>query len=231
MKPIISLKMPENLRNALKDEDFRVFYAESADEIEIYLSGVVGDEYTDSDAATISRILRSNRGKPVTMRVNSFGGLAFDGVAIYNAIAEHDGPTKGIIESVAASAASLAVLGADEVLMQENATYHIHEGLAFAFGHIADLQETIGWLEAVNAAYARTYAAQTGHSVKAMRDAMLGANGDGTKYTADEALANGFVKAILPLKKKTGTKADTSERDMRAMARHRIQQHHLTRHR
>lgn len=231
MKPIISLKMPENLRNALKDEDFRVFYAESADEIEIYLSGVVGDEYTDSDAATISRILRSNRGKPVTMRVNSFGGLAFDGLAIYNAIAEHDGPTTGIIEAVAASAASLAVLGADKVMMQENATYHIHEGLAFAFGHVAELQETIGWLESFNEAAAKTYAAQTGQPVKAMRSALLGANGDGTKYTAEEALAQGFIDEIVPLKKKAATKANTSERDMRAMARHRIQQHHLTRHR
>ena len=203
MKAKIDIFTPKSIKNGAKNDDFRVFVNETADQIEIMLYGTIGDAYDQADAATVTRMLSANKNKPVTMRVNSFGGLAFDGLAIYNALADHSGPTVGIIESVAASAASLAVLGADRVQMQANAVYHIHEGIAGNIGHIADLQETIDWLKAFNAAAVATYAAKTGKSVEVMAAALLGANGDGTRYTAEEALAFGFVDEVLPMAKRT----------------------------
>ena len=110
MRQKIDLFTPKSIKNSTKNDDFAVFYAQNSDGIEVFLYGVVGDEYTQTDAGSIARVLSANRNAPVTMRVNSFGGLAFDGMAIYNALADHAGPTVGIIESVAASAASLAVL-------------------------------------------------------------------------------------------------------------------------
>ena len=201
MRRKIDLFTPKNIKNTAKSDDFRVFWAESDGGIEIFLYGVIGDEYTETDAGSVSKILSANKSKPVTMRVNSFGGLAFDGLAIYNALADHPAPTRGIIESVAASAASLAVLGADKVLMQSNAIFHIHEGLAMGYGHIADLRETIDWLEKFNAAAVATYAAKTGKSEEELAAALLGPNGDGTKYTATEALEMGFVDEILQPRK------------------------------
>ena len=203
MKRKIDLFTPKSIKNAAKNDDFRVFWAESDAGIEVLLFGTVGDDYTETDAGSIQRILSANRNKPVTMRVNSFGGLAFDGLAIYNALADHPAPTRGIIESVAASAASLAVLGADRVLMQANAIFHILEGLAAGVGHIADLRETIDWLEKFNAAAVATYAAKTGKLEEELAAALLGANGDGTKYTAAEALQMGFIDEILQ-NRKTG---------------------------
>ena len=110
MKAKIDIFTPKSIKNGAKNDDFRVFVNETADQIEIMLYGTIGDAYDQADAATVTRMLSANKNKPVTMRVNSFGGLAFDGLAIYNALADHSGPTVGIIESVAASAASLAVL-------------------------------------------------------------------------------------------------------------------------
>jgi ATP-dependent protease ClpP protease subunit len=156
------------------------------------------------------------------MRVNSFGGLAFDGLAIYNALADHSGPTVGVIESVAASAASLAVLGADKVQMQANAVYHIHEGIAGSIGHIADLQEAIEWLQAFNAAAVATYAAKTGKSEDVLAAALLGANGDGTRYTAAEALAFGFVDEVLPVGKKAAKSTARNDRSGELAARARL---------
>lgn len=190
-----------------------MFWNESDSGIEVFLYGVVGDEYTESDAASISRLLAKNRNKPVTMRVNSFGGLAFDGLAIYNALADHPSPTVGIIESVAASAASLAVIGADKVQMYDNAVYHIHEGIGFGYGHIADLQDTIDWLKEFNAAAVKTYSAKTGKDAKDIEAALLG-DGDGTKYNAQAAKEFGFVDEIVSAgdkKKTTG-----AEKNMKA---------------
>lgn len=223
MSPLLSLKVPEKLRNALKDETFHVYFNEKQEEIEIMLTGIVGDDWTESDAASIAGKLSANRGKPVHMRVNSFGGLAFDGLAIHNALAMHDGPTRATIEGVAASAASLAAIGADRVSIHENATYHIHEGLAFGFGHIADLRETINWLVAFNEAAVATYAAKTGGTLADMRAALLGTNGDGTIYSAAAAKEEGFVDEVIPLKKKSANASD--EQRLQAMLNYRIAAH------
>ncbi len=219
MKRKIDLFTPKSIKNAAKNDDFRVFWAESDAGIEVLLFGTVGDDYTETDAGSIQRILSANRNKPVTMRVNSFGGLAFDGLAIYNALADHPAPTRGIIESVAASAASLAVLGADRVLMQANAIFHIHEGLAAGVGHIADLRETIDWLEKFNAAAVATYAAKTGKPEEELAQALLGANGDGTKYTAAEALQMGFIDEILQPRKTGKNTAKNRAAELAARAK------------
>lgn len=228
MRQKITLSLPKSIENAVKDENFRVFYNESADEIELFLYGIVGDEYTESDAVSIAKVLALNRDKPVTMRINSFGGLAYDGLAIHNAIADHKGQTTAIIESVAASAASLAAIGADRVKMYANATYQIHEGIGFAYGHIAEIRETLDWLEHFNDAAAKTYAAKTGKSVAAMKTALLGANGDGTKYNATQALEMGFIDEIVSAGsgKKTADKNDTKQ--LQAMLNYRISKSALT---
>lgn len=222
MRPKIDIFTPKSIKNAARHDDFRVFWAESDAGIEVFLYGVVGDDYTETDAGSIARVLSANKNKPVTMRVNSFGGLAFDGLAIYNALADHSGPTTGVIESVAASAASLAVLGADRVQMQANAVYHIHEGIAGAVGHIADLQETIDWLKAFNAAAVATYAAKTGKSEEVLASALLGSNGDGTRYSAAEALAFGFVDEVLPVGKKPAKTTARNDRSGELAARARL---------
>ncbi len=222
MRSKITLSLPKSIENAVKDENFRVFYNDSAEELELFLYGVVGDEYTESDAGSIAKVLSSNRNKPVTMRINSFGGLAYDGLAIHNAIADHKGPTTAIIESVAASAASLAAIGADSVKMYSNATYHIHEGIGFAYGHIAEIKETIDWLENFNEAAVKTYAAKTGKTEKVMAAALLGANGDGTKYNAQQALEMGFIDDIVEAgsSKKPKQKNDTAK--LQSMLNYRI---------
>jgi ATP-dependent protease ClpP protease subunit len=228
MRKIINLNCPEHVINSVKDENFRVIYSETPQGLEIFLTGIVGDEYTQSDSASISKVLSANKGKPVTMRVNSPGGLAFDGLAIHNALAAHDGPTTGIIESLAASAASLAVLGCDTVKMYSNATYHIHEGLSFAYGHIAELQDSIEWLQSFNAAAVNTYSAKTIQDEKAMAKALLGDKGDGTKYSAEQAKAAGFVDEIIPIGNNKSKPKNEDTHKMQAMLNYRILKHRLT---
>ena len=228
MKHKITLSLPKSIENAVKDENFRVFWNDSGDDLEIFLYGVVGDEYTESDAGSISKILSKDRNKPVTMRINSFGGLAYDGLAIHNAIADHKGPTTAIIESVAASAASLAAIGADSVKMYNNATYHIHEGIGFAYGHIAEIKETIDWLENFNEAAVKTYAAKTGKSEKVMAAALLGANGDGTKYNAHQAFEMGFIDEIIEAGSSKKPKPKNETATLQNMLNYRIAKTALT---
>jgi len=205
----ITLELPKRIRNHVSDQKFKVLWNAKPDELELFLYGMVGDEYEETDAASISRLLSKHRGKPVTMRINSEGGLAYDGLAIFNALAGHDAPTTAIVESLAASAASLAAVGANTVKMHANATFMIHEGLAIAMGHAAEIRDTLEWLESFNASAAETYSARSTMTVEETRAALLGPNGDGTKYTAAEAKAVGFVDEVieLPAKKKAAARA------------------------
>lgn len=228
MRQIIKLNVPESIKNAVKDEQFRVFYNATAKDVEIFLTGEVGDEYTQSDSASIAKLLSMNRGKAVTMRVNSGGGLAFDGLAIYNALTAHDAPTTGIVEGLAASAASLAVIGCDTVKMYANASYHIHEGMAFAFGHIADLRDSIEWLEQFNAAAVDTYAAKCGKPHEYIAAALLGEGGDGTKYTAEQAKEIGFIDEVLPIGGKKSKAQNEDRKRLQSMLNFRIAKHRLT---
>jgi ATP-dependent protease ClpP protease subunit len=86
-------------------------------------------------------------------------------------------------------------------------------------GHIADLRETIDWLEKFNAAAVATYAAKTGKPEEELAAALLGPNGDGTKYTAAQALEMGFVDEILQPRKTSKTPAKNRVAELAARAK------------
>lgn len=173
---------------------------------EIVLYGEVGNPYDNMDAASVGSFLRSNRGAPVVVRINSFGGSAYDGITIRNALAQHDGKTTSIIEGIAGSAASIIAIGAQRVKMLENASYFIHRASVLAAGNTDVMQEAATWLAQLDEAIARTYKAKTGRSMEKIRDWMRG-RVDGTNFSASEALAEKFIDEVVPLKAMAPAKA------------------------
>lgn len=188
--------MPSRIRNAVSDPQWKIFTNVTADSVDIRLDGVVGDEYTQSDSASIRGILRANKGKLATLRVASGGGLAFDGINIHNAMAEHDGPTVGIVESLAASAAAVAVLGAKTVKMNANATFMVHESIGAVAGHAWEIRELLQWMDRLDNAIGDTIADKTGIPRDIVAQHLKG-NGDGTVFTAQEAMQAGYVHEII----------------------------------
>lgn len=189
------------LRASFHDETWNVLYNVTDDAVDIFLHGIVGDEYNQTDSLSISRILTENRGKSVNLRVNSPGGLAYDGVAIYNAIDQHDGPTTGTIEGLAGSAASLAVIACDTVRCHASAAFHPHYSLVMAFGHQADIREALAIQEVLDTELEQVYAEASGRSIEQVKADLMGANGDGTRFTPAEALAAGYVDEVIPHRK------------------------------
>lgn len=210
MKHILNA-VPERIRNAFTDTTLVLQTKATDDSIEIRLDGVVGDEYTQSDAASIRNILQQHKGKTAVLRVASGGGLAFDGINIHNALAEHDGPTLGIVESLAASAAAVAVLGAQKIQMQANASFMIHESIGMAQGHAWEIRELLQWMDRLDTAIAETIADRRGIDMETVVKQLKG-NGDGTVFTAQEALDAGYIDEIIG-KKTTAKKATRNEID------------------
>lgn len=171
---------------------------------EILMYGTVGWEITAAE--TIAK-LADMRGD-VTVRVNSYGGDSFEGVAVKNALRAHDGQVTVVVDGVAASAASvIAVCGADRVVMRPGAELMIHDAWTFTDGNAADLTKVAADLERTSQGMAELYAEKAGGDAERWRDMMRAE----TWFSAQEAVDAGLADAVedgrtaeMPVLAKTG---------------------------
>ena len=98
----------------------------------------------------------------ITLRVNSPGGNVYDALAIYNMLKAHPARVTARVDGIAASAASLVVMAADEIVMPENSFLLIHEPRMLAFGAAADLLAAAADLETIARTFAAAYAGRSG---------------------------------------------------------------------
>ena len=153
----------------------------------IDLFGVVGEDFSPT---TVRASLPSS-GEDVTVSINSGGGVAVDGSAIYNLLAQHRGTVAVEVIGIAASAASLIAMAGDTITMFDGSIMMIHDPLQVTVGNSDDHSKTIEQLEAHALAYAKVYAKRAGISEQTARAAMKAE----LWFTADEAVAAGFATA------------------------------------
>lgn len=163
---------------------------------EIVLSGTVGDLYFQ-DCFTASDVIvalaQVGDASDVTIRLNSGGGIATEGSAIHSAIARHSGRKTIIVEGIAASAASVIAMAADDLVMSLGAVMMIHDPSGFTFGTVKDHELQIDTLTAIGQAMASIYAKKSGRTQAQCRADMEAE----TWLTADEAVANGYADRAL----------------------------------
>jgi len=157
---------------------------------DIVLHGFVGDSYMD-EGFTAKQVLSALAGTPgdVTIRLNSGGGFATDGAAIYAAIKAHAGHVTMRVEGIAASAASLIAMAGDEVIMADGAMMMVHDPSGLTIGTASDHRQAAGALDKLGESYASVYASRSGLSEARVRELMLAE----TWMTASEAVGLGFA--------------------------------------
>jgi ATP-dependent protease ClpP protease subunit len=153
------------------------------------MAGGYEDEFS---AREVIEALAQFAGGPVTVRINSIGGDAYEGAAIRAALAGHDGPVTVIIEGIAASAASLICCGAGRVEIAADASVMIHDPRAMAIGDSAEIGAAAATLDQVGALFAPIYAARLGIDAAAARALMIAE----TWWRGAEAVAIGFADAL-----------------------------------
>jgi ATP-dependent protease ClpP protease subunit len=168
---------------------------------EVLIYGDIGESWY-GESVTAKQFVQDLDGLDVdslTLRINSPGGSVTEGIAIHNAIRRHKASTHVVIDSMAASIASLIAMAGDTVEMAENAGFMVHAPWGFAMGNADELREYAAlldfWAEAMSTSYAR----KTGKS----KEDMLALLTDGKDhwYTAEEAKEMGFIDAVTePLK-------------------------------
>lgn len=138
-------------------------WSKSENQTELILDGVIASESWFEDEVT-PKIFRDELAKhpgAVTVRINSPGGDTFAGIAIYNALNDHEGEVTVKVDGVAASAASFIAMAGDNIIMLPGSMMMVHEPWTFAVGNQNDLQEVIQMLEKTNDSMVSLYAART----------------------------------------------------------------------
>lgn len=162
---------------------------EGPPEVRIYddigLFGVTAADFI-RDIATIDA-------PDVLVRINSYGGDVFEGIAILNAIRGMSANTTVIVDGIAASIASVIAMGGDRVVMNQNSQMMIHNAWNFASGNADELQRVVDGLRSMSGNIATIYAAKAGGTAEEWQ-ALMDAE---TWYTADEAVAAGLADGVI----------------------------------
>lgn len=128
----------------------------------------------------------------IRLHINSPGGDVFDGIAILNALRNHDARVVAVVDGIAASAASFVAAGADELVMARNSELMIHDAWGLCVGNAEDMRKLAEDLDRVSNNIASVYAEKAGTDVTDWRAAMARE----TWYTAAEAVDAGLADRI-----------------------------------
>src|SRR5690606_23870751 len=132
--------------------------------------GTVGSSFWDEEyftAKTVREALADLSG-PLTVRINSGGGIATEGQAIYSALRSYGDQVHVVIEGIAASAASLIAMAGDTITMSTGAILMIHDPASWYIdgrGTEEDHLHAAKGLGVIANAYASIYAKRAGVSV------------------------------------------------------------------
>ncbi len=128
----------------------------------------------------------------ITMYVNSPGGDLFDAIAMKSALQRHRATVTASVDGLAASAATIALLGADTVIMQPGSELMIHEPSTIEWGDASAMTAAADRLDKAAGEMAALYAKKAGGTTADWRDAMLAE----TWYTAEEAVTAGLADLV-----------------------------------
>lgn len=168
----------------------------------LYLYDAIGG-WDGTKAIDVAQALQSMTG-PVALRINSPGGIVFEGAAMYNAIRSYTGgPVTSWIDGYAASAASFVALAASPydaaadtggVRIADNGFMMIHDGMGLAMGTADDMRDVADLLDMLSDSIAQIYANRAGGTADEWRSVMT--DGD-TWYTASAALDAKLVDLVV----------------------------------
>jgi ATP-dependent Clp protease protease subunit len=167
--------------------------AKTGDVLTLNIYGAIGADMFGEGitAQTVSDALKDPC-KSITVRLNSPGGSAFDGVAIYNLLKTSNKSVTVIVDGMAASAASIIAMAGDTITMATGSVMMIHEGMAIACGNADSMRKMADTLTTVTSGIADIYVAKTGlpkADILAMQHVE-------TWMAADEAVAKGFATSV-----------------------------------
>ena len=161
----------------------------------ININDQIGESFdgTGVTARLVGSILRKAKGEDVVVNINSPGGDFFEGVTIYNMLREHDGAVNVNVLGLAASAASIIAMAADDLKIAKSAFLMIHNSWGLVMGNQNDMRQASETFAVFDKSMAGVYSDRTGiptAKIAALMDA-------DTWMDGETAVADGFADGFL----------------------------------
>jgi len=156
---------------------------------EIFIYDTIGEDWFGGGvtAKAVIDALDMLDGKRALVRINSPGGIADEGIAIYNALKRYDGGVDTVVDSLAASAASVIALAGETRTTSAGGRWMIHRAMGLAIGNAPEMTKTAEILAKYDQSLVQIYSEYMPAGTDIM--ALLAAE---TWYTAEEAIAAGL---------------------------------------
>jgi len=142
----------------------------------------------------VRTFLNANKNQDITFKIATLGGDLGESLTIFNLIKEHSGKTIADIIGLTASAGTIIAMACDEIMMNDNALFLVHNGWTSVTGNVYDLQKMAADLAKNDALMIKIYSEKTGMKDEDIRAIMKQADW----MSSDEALKYGFVDKIKP---------------------------------
>lgn len=173
--------------------NFAVTHDEEKGESVLTIYGDIGESFwwDSTSAVDVDNALKEAGSNNIIVNLNSPGGDAFDGIAIYNRLKNHPGKVTIHIDGWACSAASVIAMAGDEVIMGAGAMMMIHEASNIVWGSKNDFRKQADLLEKLEDGIIDIYMQKANVS----RDDIRQKVDDETWFSANDALEIGFATA------------------------------------
>lgn len=183
---------------------------------QIDIDGYIGDYYYSK--RYVKNILNQNKGKEISVRLNSLGGSLDHGLDIADQFFDH-GNVNVYMYGFNASSSTVASLGAKRVYISESGFYLAHKVMNWvdAWGYmnademaevIADLEKNKKENEKIDLVLAQKYSKKSGKSIPDIMNVLKA----GAWLTAQEALDYGFVDEIIKSNEKLNFTPEMAEK-------------------
>ncbi|WP_394512620.1 head maturation protease, ClpP-related [Priestia aryabhattai] len=198
------------MKDKIKSIPHKFVNQTNGEEHEMVIAGAIGQSgwfFTATSAEDVRNALQDVTASTVRIKLNSGGGDADHGIEIYNYLKDLDKHVIVEVTSLAASAASVIAMGADEVIMRTGSRMMIHEAATFAYGTKQDIKKTLNALETYDESIVSIYQEKTGKT----RDEIAELVENETWMTAEEAVEKGFADKLESKKQEDSQEGITDE--------------------
>lgn len=164
----------------------------------IHIYDVIGRDVWNGEGISAKQFasdLAAVKGRDLVLHLNSAGGDVFEGLAMLTALDQHQGSKTVIVESLAASMASVLAMAADagKVTMAANAYLMIHNPRGGAHGQAKDLRRLADLMDSLRG---KMVAAYRRHSSLSEEDLAAALDAE-TWYDAEAAVSAGLADQIV----------------------------------
>lgn len=172
-------------------QKFNVVHNEETKTSDITIYGVIGTSWwSDSfSASDMDKALNEAGENDIKIHINSPGGDAFMGIAIFNRLKRHTGKVTIYVDGWACSAASVIAMAADELIMGLGSMLMIHEASNIVWGTKTDMRKEADILDELEEGIIDIYMTRANVSREEIREKVDAE----TWFSAQKAVEIGFA--------------------------------------